>query len=135
MVRAWQAAKRQRRRRERREVREQRRADEKRRRESRLAPADPVEAGPRGHAKTALPLGPICDRPGCYRAPVTASRAPARFCSPACRLDVRRVLDREAKWRSRATPVGRLKRRIEYDRRRRSDAMGSGAPASYAPPT
>jgi hypothetical protein len=43
-----------------------------------------------------------CDRPGCYvpfAAPAAGSNR--RFCSVACRLALRRVLDREARWRWR----------------------------------
>ena len=41
-----------------------------------------------------------CDRPGCYEVfIITASLAQRRFCSSLCRLALRRVLDREARYR------------------------------------
>lgn len=43
-----------------------------------------------------------CDRPGCYEVfIITASLAQRRFCSSLCRLALRRVLDREARYRHR----------------------------------
>lgn len=43
-----------------------------------------------------------CDRPGCYVVfVVTAALASRRFCSWLCRLALRRVLDREARYRQR----------------------------------
>jgi hypothetical protein len=66
----------------------------------------------------------VCDRPGCYDAPVASPRNPARYCCPACRRAVRNVLDRERKWIARDTLAGRVKRAIEYQaaRRQRSEA-------------
>jgi len=44
----------------------------------------------------------MCDRPGCYTVFwVPRAQACWRFCSPACRLALRRVLDREARYRHR----------------------------------
>lgn len=44
----------------------------------------------------------MCDRPGCYATFwVCESAASRRFCSVACRLALRRVLDREARYRQR----------------------------------
>lgn len=44
----------------------------------------------------------MCDRPGCYALFVVKHEACCRrFCSPACRLALRRVLDREARYRHR----------------------------------
>ena len=43
-----------------------------------------------------------CDRPGCYvefAVPIAGSSR--RFCSVACRLALRRVLDRESRYRQR----------------------------------
>ena len=57
---------------------------------------------------------PICDRPGCYEAPMASPRNPARYCCPACRQAVRNVLDRERKWLARDTLDGRMKRTIQY---------------------
>lgn len=48
-----------------------------------------------------VPLRP-CDRPGCYVLfPLGAPANPRRFCCPLCRRALRRVLDREARWRRR----------------------------------
>lgn len=44
----------------------------------------------------------MCDRPGCYVTFwVSDPSARRRFCSVACRLALRRVLDREARYRQR----------------------------------
>jgi hypothetical protein len=46
--------------------------------------------------------GQPCQRPGCYVLfPVQARSPKQRFCCAACRRALRRVLDREAKWRRR----------------------------------
>ena len=43
-----------------------------------------------------------CERPGCYELfPVTHEHSSQRFCSLACRLALRRVLDRESRYRAR----------------------------------
>jgi hypothetical protein len=43
-----------------------------------------------------------CQRPGCYELFVTGPHEPPqRFCCSACRRALRRVLDREARWRWR----------------------------------
>jgi hypothetical protein len=43
-----------------------------------------------------------CDRPGCYVLfPPGSPYSPRRFCCPLCRRALRRVLDREARWRRR----------------------------------
>ena len=58
----------------------------------------------------------FCDRPGCY-APVRPScRVPARYCGDECRQAVRRVLDRERKFKDR-----RKKRAV----RRRGGPLGA----------
>ncbi len=50
-----------------------------------------------------------CDRPGCYTCFDSHPRSPLqRFCSSLCRRALRRVLEREARWRRRC-----LRRRIE----------------------
>jgi hypothetical protein len=47
----------------------------------------------------------MCDRPGCYvRFVVKHEHSCQRFCSVACRLALRRVLDREARYRQRRRP-------------------------------
>lgn len=46
--------------------------------------------------------GHFCQRPGCYVYFALQARSPGqRFCSAQCRRALRRVLDREAKWRRR----------------------------------
>jgi hypothetical protein len=43
-----------------------------------------------------------CERPGCYeRFTTTSEWSPQRFCGPLCRRALRRVLDREARYRQR----------------------------------
>jgi hypothetical protein len=59
----------------------------------------------------------MCDRPGCYVLfPVMHEHCCRRFCSMACRLALRRVLDREARYRERR----RRGRRQRAAQRRRS---------------
>ena len=62
----------------------------------------PREGQPYGLADDIFP----CDRPGCYELSVRSRRSPLRrFCSSACRLALRRVRLREARWsRVRAGP-------------------------------
>jgi hypothetical protein len=51
--------------------------------------------------RAGLPLR-CCDRPGCYVLfPLGTPAQPRRFCCPLCRRALRRVLDREARWRRR----------------------------------
>jgi hypothetical protein len=51
-----------------------------------------------------------CHRPGCYvEFAVRPDDSSRRFCSVACRLALRRVLDRESRWRWRRRQ-GRLRR-------------------------
>lgn len=55
----------------------------------------------------------LCDRPGCYVTfLVTVALCCQRFCSVVCRLALRRVLDREARYRQR-------RRRWRRERRQR----------------
>ena len=72
-------------------------------------------------------LLPVCDRPGCYKAPKKSVRNRARYCCAACRQAVRKVQDRERKWLSRGTLDGRKKRSFEYRaaRKRRVPQQGS----------
>jgi len=56
----------------------------------------------------------MCDRPGCYEPPPKVGRNQARYCCRACRQAVRRVIDRERKWRQRGTLQGRRAREREY---------------------
>lgn len=58
-----------------------------------------------------FPAGP-CQRPGCYELFVSQPREPPRrFCCSACRRALRRVLEREARWRRRRRLIhaGRLR--------------------------
>jgi hypothetical protein len=60
-----------------------------------------------------------CARPGCYEVfPVAAEASHRRFCSVACRLALRRVLDREARYRARRR---RQRRARMTSRRQRRD--------------
>ena len=55
----------------------------------------------KGEPSEKIPLCP-CDRPGCYVLfPAGSSGNPRRFCCPLCRRALRRVLDRETRWRRR----------------------------------
>jgi hypothetical protein len=46
--------------------------------------------------------GQPCQRPGCYSLFLRSARSPGqRFCCAQCRRALRRVLDREARWRQR----------------------------------
>jgi hypothetical protein len=46
--------------------------------------------------------GSPCQRPGCYVQFAASARSPGqRFCCAVCRRALRRVLDRESKWRRR----------------------------------
>ena len=105
-VRRWQAAKRQRAHRQSPANRKRHAQAEANRRQARAAqPAgnDPVADKKTGGQDRAwsrskeIPAE-FCDRPGCYEPLPDDSRAPARYCGPACRLAMRRVRDRERKW-------------------------------------
>ena len=53
-----------------------------------------------------------CQRPGCYAVFVLQPRSPQqRFCSCSCRQALRRVLDRERRWRQRRRQGVRPRRR------------------------
>ena len=53
-----------------------------------------------GHHKQAPPKKSACSRPGCYELFRATARSPAqKFCGALCRLALRRVLLREARWR------------------------------------
>jgi hypothetical protein len=70
---------------------------------------------------------------------MTSPRNKARYCGPACRHAVDKLRDRERKWFSRRTLVGRKKRAYEYQaaRQRRRTRQGniSSETPSRAPPT
>lgn len=129
LLRRWQAAKRQRKRRATPDGRRRHRDEERERRRPREPHGDkpgrdrsqssePRRKQPRGHAGRYTRHGPICDRPGCWEPPRPSLRTKARYCGDECRRAVRRVVDRERKWRLRATTIGRRKRRDEYARAR-----------------
>ena len=60
-----------------------------------------------------------CERPGCYEHfLITDEHSRKRFCSIACRLALRRVLDREARYRARRR---RMRRERETKRARPPD--------------
>ena len=113
----WQAAKRQRRRRSRAENRRQHAEAQRQRRnrqreEARVRQAErsppasreptPIDA-PTSRAWSRSKKYPrdFCERPGCFEPLRPSSRAPAHYCGDACRQAVRRVRDRERKWKKR----------------------------------
>ena len=57
---------------------------------------------------------PFCNRPRCYQAVRDCTRRQARYCSDECRQAMKRVHDRERKWKVRNTEAGRYKRSLEY---------------------
>jgi hypothetical protein len=123
-LRRWQVAKRQRKRRATAEGRQKHaQAERERRRRNKDLGSSPGNATPcsheraRGHAKSRaekIISGAICDRPGCYEPPRASARRPACYCGGECAAAMRRVQDRERKWKTRKTKAGRLKRRLEY---------------------
>jgi hypothetical protein len=117
-LRRWQAARRQRQRRATAEGREQHaRAERERRRrkeESKDVRGDPGLRRCAWSRHKKISGGPTCDRPGCFESPRPSIRTPARYCGNECRRAMRRVRDRERKWKSRKTKAGRWKRRLEY---------------------
>lgn len=149
LLRRWQAAKRQRKRRatpdgqkkhrdEERERRRHRRPRGDRPERERSPSSEPRRKPPRGHAGRHTRHGPICDRPGCWEPPRPSVRTKARYCGDECRIAVRRVVDRERKWRLRATEIGRLKRRAEYARareRRMRRGESGHAPCAMSEPS
>ena len=97
--------------------REQNRRYRQRRRERELAAAS-AEAAAAREGQRPVPgdedfCERMCARPGCYVTFVVKHAASCRrFCSVACRLALRRVLDREWRYRQR-------RRRWQRERRRR----------------
>lgn len=56
----------------------------------------------RGHAShETCQRRPLCDRPGCYEPPRPSLRRRASYCGAECASAVRRVFDRERRWRAR----------------------------------
>lgn len=142
LVRRWQNAQRQQQRRCQAAVRAQQAAAERqrrqRRRQARASP-QPDEPPPkcpshgRAWSRSRKNSAPFCQRPGCYEPLPANTRAPARYCGPACRQAVQRVLDRERKWLRRNTPAGRCKRRLEYQTRRTARGVAVAEPPRHAP--
>ena len=126
LLRRWQAAQRQAERRQDEAVKAQHAEAERARRQrapsSPQPPKVPEDATARGHAAKIISPAPMCHRPGCHEPPLKSGRSQARYCCPACRQAVVRVLDRERKWLLRGTFRGRRARDQEYQaaRTRRS---------------
>lgn len=118
LVRRWQAARRQARRRQEAAAKiEHAEAERARRRRvlsSPQVPKVPEVAAARGHAGRIFSPTPMCDRPGCHEAAQKSGRSQRRYCCPACRQAVQRVLDRERKWQVRGTFRGQRARAREY---------------------
>lgn len=137
LLRRWQAAKRQQRRRAHPDVRQQH-ADAQRERRARqreecrcqetATAAEPelipAEQSSRAWSRSNVFSRPFCDRPGCYEPVRTSYRAPARYCSNACRQAVRRVRDRERKWLRRSD----LRLSRNHDRRTMATPRARGDP-------
>jgi hypothetical protein len=86
---------------------------------NRPPPADTLP--PREGQRPALPDESFstrpCDRPGCYEVfVITAPLAQRRFCSSLCRLALRRVLEREARYRQRRRRWRRERRTRRWQR-------------------
>ena len=118
LIQRWQAARRQAKRRQDNTAKAQH-AEAQRARRQRIpslpqAPKPPEITAARGHAAKSLSSIPLCDRPGCHEPPLKSGRNQAHYCCSACRQAVRRVLDRERKWRFRSTFQGRCAREQEY---------------------
>jgi hypothetical protein len=142
-VRRWQAARRQAKRRQDATAKAQHAAAERARRArapSSTQPSKPPEvAAARGHAARILLSLFLCARPGCYEPPLKSGRQQARYCCAACREAVRRVLERERKWRLRGTFQGRQARAQEYQaararRRGQQHDTTNAMPAPLPPP-
>jgi hypothetical protein len=137
-VRRWQAARRQARRRLDDAAKAQHAAAQRARRQRGpslpQAPKNPEVAAARGHAAKILLPTPLCDRPGCYQPSLKSVGKPACFCCAACRQAVRRVLDRERKWRFRGTFQGRRARDQEYAAARARRSGQQHDPARATPP-
>jgi hypothetical protein len=87
-----------------------------RQRQSASADAACAREGQRIESAPANSSGRPCDRPGCYTLFAVSHEHPCkRFCSVACRLALRRVLDRESRYRQRR----RRRRRERLSRRPR----------------
>ena len=129
LVRRWQAARRQARRRQDDAAKIQHAQAQRARRQRAIsspqAPQNPKVAPARGHAARIFLPPCCCDRPGCYEPPPKVGHCQARYCCPACRQALRRVRDRERKWRQRGTYHGRRARQQEYQAARGAAAAGT----------
>jgi hypothetical protein len=139
LVRRWQAAKRQAKRRQEDEVKAQHAEAERARRRrataSPQAPKPPEVGAARGHAAKIFSPTPLCDRPGCHEPVVKSGRNQARYCCAGCREAVRRVRDRERKWKFRGTFRGWRARAQAYQaaRARRCQKQHDNGRATAAP--
>jgi len=138
LVRRWQAAKRQAERRQDDAVKaQQAKSQQSRRQRAKSSPQPPQRpevAAARGHAAKIIFPTPFCARPGCHEPPPKSGRNQAKYCCPACRQAVQRVLDRERKWLKRGTFEGRRAREREYQAARTRRCGEPGALASATPP-
>jgi hypothetical protein len=135
----WQAAKRQQRRRARAEVRQQHAEAQRQRRQRHRAQAgvrpteralQPLETpAPCAWSRSKKKLHDFCDRPGCFEPQRPSGRAPARYCGDGCRQAVRRVRDRERKWKWRKQQLVATARRSAHPLPQR-DRKHSVRPAS-----
>jgi len=141
-VRRWQATKRQRRCRQSPQQRQQHAQAERQRRKQKkqqatlpnTATKQPTSGPHRAWSRSKNSGEDFCDRPGCYDARRSSSRATARYCSDDCRQALRRVTDRERKWLRRNTSAGRFKRRVEYQRRAENSPGHPGRHTENIPP-
>lgn len=141
-VRRWQATKRQRRCRQSPQQRQQHAQAERQRRKQKkqqatlpnTATKQPTSGPDRAWSRSKNSGEDFCDRPGCYDARRSSSRATARYCSDDCRQALRRVTDRERKWLRRNTSAGRFKRRVEYQRRVENSPGHPGRHTEDIPP-
>lgn len=138
LVRRWLAARRQAKRRQ--DDAAKTEHAEKQRARRRRVPSPPQAlkvpelAAARGHAaKTLLPTS-LCNRPGCHEPPLKSGRHQACYCCPTCRQALRRVLDRERKWRLRGTFQGRRARDREYQAARARRCADQHDPTRAPPP-
>jgi len=138
LVRRWQAARRQAKRRQDEAVKARQAQAQKARRRRCIDPPQPPNepevAAARGHAAKTFSATPICGRPGCHEPPPKLGRNQAKFCCPACRQALDRVLDRERKWLKRGTFQGRQARKREYQAARARRASQS-KPSASSPPS
>jgi hypothetical protein len=138
LVRRWQAAKRQAKRRQddaaKAEHTEAERARRQRATSTPQAPKPAEIAAARGHAARIFSPTSLCDRSGCQEPPPKSGRNQTRYCCSACRQAVRRVVDRERKWRHRGTFRGRRAREQEYQAARARRCKEQRDAARMTPP-